>query len=42
MRHTSRDRRNRIRRQKIGKRLHREAKQAKKQSRLQAKAAKTG
>jgi len=42
MRHTSRDRNNRIRRQKIGNRLRRDAKQAKKQRRSQAKAAKTG
>ena len=42
MRHTSRDRNNRIRRQKIGNRLRREAKQQKKQRREQAKAAKTG
>jgi len=41
MRHTSRDRRNRIRRQKIGNRLRRDAKQQKKR-RAQAKAAKTG
>jgi len=41
MRHTSRDRRNRIRKQKIGKRLARQAKLQKKQRRAEAKAAKT-
>ena len=42
MRHTSRDRNNRIRLQKIANRLRRDAKQAKKQARTQARTAKTG
>jgi hypothetical protein len=38
MRHTSRDRRNRIRHQKIAKKLHREAKLRKKASKASKKA----